>query len=58
MKSLFSNGTEIEGWVIPPVNYRPGESYPLILKIHGGPHSAYGNTFFPTFHVLSPDAAR
>ena len=48
-----SDGTEIEGWVIPPVNYRPGESYPLILKIHGGPHGAYGNTFFPTFHVLS-----
>jgi len=43
----------IEGWVIPPVGAREGERYPLILKIHGGPHSAYGNTFFPTFHVLS-----
>ena len=48
-----SDGTEIEGWVIRPVGYRAGVSYPLILKIHGGPHSAYGNTFFPTFHVLS-----
>jgi dipeptidyl aminopeptidase/acylaminoacyl peptidase len=47
------DGTEIEGWVIKPVGFRPGQSYPLILKIHGGPHSAYGNTFFPTFHVLS-----
>jgi len=47
------DGTEIEGWVVKPVNYRPGGSYPLVLKIHGGPHSAYGNTFFPTFHVLS-----
>ena len=47
------DGTEIEGWVIKPVGYREGRSYPLILKIHGGPHSAYGNTFFPTFHVLS-----
>lgn len=47
------DGTQIEGWVIKPVGYRPGVSYPLILKIHGGPHSAYGNTFFPTFHVLS-----
>jgi dipeptidyl aminopeptidase/acylaminoacyl peptidase len=47
------DGTEVEGWVIRPVGYREGTSYPLILKIHGGPHSAYGNTFFPTFHVLS-----
>jgi dipeptidyl aminopeptidase/acylaminoacyl peptidase len=47
------DGTEVEGWVIPPVGYREGTAYPLILKIHGGPHSAYGNTFFPTFHVLS-----
>jgi dipeptidyl aminopeptidase/acylaminoacyl peptidase len=47
------DGAEIEGWVIKPLGYRRGRSYPLILKIHGGPHSAYGNTFFPTFHVLS-----
>ncbi len=47
------DGTEIEGWVVKPVGLRPGGSYPMILKIHGGPHSAYGNTFFPTFHVLS-----
>ena len=47
------DGTEIEGWVIKPVGYMAGNSYPLILKIHGGPHSSYGHTFFPTFHVLS-----
>lgn len=53
MTWTVADGTEIQGWVIPPVGYEPGEKYPLILKIHGGPHSAYGNTFFPTFHVLS-----
>ncbi len=47
------DGTEIEGWVIKPVGYVPGRKYPMILKIHGGPYSAYGNTFFQTFHVLS-----
>jgi dipeptidyl aminopeptidase/acylaminoacyl peptidase len=47
------DGTEIQGWVIKPVAYQPGQSYPLILKIHGGPHSSYGNVFFPTFHALS-----
>ena len=47
------DSVEVEGWVIKPVGYTAGRRYPLILKIHGGPHSAYGNTFFPTFHVLS-----
>jgi len=49
----MEDGTEIEGWVIKPVGYQPGTKYPLILKIHGGPYGAYGNTFFQTFHVLS-----
>lgn len=47
------NGTEIEGWVIKPVGYEEGKKYPLVMKIHGGPHTAYGNTWFPAFHTLS-----
>jgi dipeptidyl aminopeptidase/acylaminoacyl peptidase len=50
---IVGDSVEVEGWVIPPVDHMPGTLRPLILKIHGGPHSAYGNTFFPTFHVLS-----
>jgi dipeptidyl aminopeptidase/acylaminoacyl peptidase len=48
-----ADGTEIEGWVIKPINHDPNKVYPLILKIHGGPHGAYGNYFFRTFHTLS-----
>ena len=47
------DGTDVQGWVVKPVGFREGGSYPMVLKVHGGPHSAYGNTFFPTFHVLS-----
>lgn len=47
------DGTTIEGWLVKPVDYVPGRSYPLVLKIHGGPHTQYGNTWFPTFHILS-----
>jgi dipeptidyl aminopeptidase/acylaminoacyl peptidase len=50
---MVGDSVQVEGWIIPPVGYTPGRSYPMILKIHGGPHSAYGNSFFPTFHVLS-----
>ena len=50
---MMEDGIEVEGWVVRPVGEVPGRGYPMVLKIHGGPHSAYGNTFFPTFHVLS-----
>ncbi len=48
-----SDGTPIEAWLIKPVDYQPDRKYPMVLKIHGGPRGAYGNTFFQTFHVLS-----
>ena len=42
-----ADGTEVEGWLMPPVGYREGDgrAWPLILNIHGGPHGAYGNEF-------------
>ncbi len=42
------DGTQIEGWLIYPYGYDPDQDYPLILVIHGGPHSAYGQDF--SFH--------
>jgi len=48
-----ADGTEIEGWVIPPVGYREGTArrWPLVLNIHGGPHGAYGNRFSFDFQL-------
>jgi dipeptidyl aminopeptidase/acylaminoacyl peptidase len=44
-----ADGTEIEGWILPPVERDGGEpgvmTRPFILTIHGGPHGAYGNGF-------------
>ncbi len=48
-----ADGSAIDGWLVKPVGYVPGRSYPMVLKIHGGPHTQYGNTWFRTFHVLS-----
>jgi dipeptidyl aminopeptidase/acylaminoacyl peptidase len=49
-----SDGTEVEGWVLPPLGYRESEgSWPMILTIHGGPHGAYGNTFAFDRHLMS-----
>ncbi|WP_432200837.1 prolyl oligopeptidase family serine peptidase [Erythrobacter sp. W53] len=39
------DGLEIDGWIITPPGYQEGETYPLIIEIHGGPHLAYGPHF-------------
>jgi dipeptidyl aminopeptidase/acylaminoacyl peptidase len=46
-------GLEIEAWLQFPWNYEPGRRYPLVLYIHGGPHSAYGEGWFDEFHNLT-----
>jgi dipeptidyl aminopeptidase/acylaminoacyl peptidase len=40
------DGKQIQAWVQKPPDFQEGKKYPLILNIHGGPHSAYGWTFF------------
>jgi dipeptidyl aminopeptidase/acylaminoacyl peptidase len=46
-------GREIEGWLLKPFGYTPGKRYPLVLYIHGGPHSAYGENWFDEFQNLT-----
>jgi dipeptidyl aminopeptidase/acylaminoacyl peptidase len=38
-------GSKIESFVQLPPNFDKAKKYPLILNIHGGPHSAYGWVF-------------
>jgi dipeptidyl aminopeptidase/acylaminoacyl peptidase len=44
---------EIEAWLLRPYGYEPGRKYPLVLYIHGGPHSAYTEGWFDEFHNLA-----
>jgi dipeptidyl aminopeptidase/acylaminoacyl peptidase len=46
-------GLKVQGWLMKPHGYQPGKSYPLVLSIHGGPHSNYGNVLFPEFQMLA-----
>ena len=42
-KYTFDNdGLEIEYWVMEPANRIEGESYPVLLQIHGGPSAMWG----------------
>ncbi len=40
-------------WLLPPLGLDEKKKYPLLLQVHGGPHNAYGWSFFHEFHLLS-----
>jgi dipeptidyl aminopeptidase/acylaminoacyl peptidase len=46
-------GLEVEGWLMRPYGYRAGHRYPLVLYIHGGPHSQYHEGWFDEFQNLA-----
>jgi dipeptidyl aminopeptidase/acylaminoacyl peptidase len=48
-----ADGWKIEGWLMKPRGFDPARKWPLVLEIHGGPHTAYGHSFFHEFHVLA-----
>lgn len=37
--------TKVQGWIVKPPDFDPSKKYPLLLYIHGGPHSMYGTGF-------------
>jgi len=43
-KSSF-DGEMIQGWIVKPPDFDDSKKYPLILEIHGGPHTNYGFHF-------------
>ena len=44
LRFTSKDGTPVEGWLIMP-SASPGVRVPLVLAMHGGPHSAYGTDF-------------
>ncbi|MFC3202076.1 S9 family peptidase [Alteromonas oceani] len=43
----------IEAWMITPPDFDPNKQYPLILEIHGGPHTAYGPNFSAEIQLMA-----
>jgi dipeptidyl aminopeptidase/acylaminoacyl peptidase len=35
----------VDAWIVRPPDFDASKKYPLLLEIHGGPHSAYGPVF-------------
>ena len=36
---------KIQGWIVKPPDFDPTKKYPLVLSIHGGPHSMYNGAW-------------
>jgi len=47
------DGKRIQAWVQKPPDFNPAKKYPLILDIHGGPHTAYGYIFEHEFQWMA-----
>ncbi|MFJ8066466.1 S9 family peptidase [Psychrobacillus sp. NPDC096426] len=48
-----SKDWDVHGWLMKPAEYEKGKKYPLIVEIHGGPHTMYANTFFHELQLLA-----
>ncbi|MGH9790594.1 MAG: S9 family peptidase [Candidatus Acidiferrales bacterium] len=47
------DGKKIHGWILKPPDFDASKKYPLILEIHGGPHTEYGEAFFHEFQWMA-----
>ncbi len=43
--SAAPDGVKSQSWIMRPANFDPAKKYPMILEIHGGPHTNYGARF-------------
>lgn len=55
LEFLSKDGWNLHGWMMKPANYEEGKKYSLILEIHGGPHTMYGNAYFHEFQMLAAE---
>jgi dipeptidyl aminopeptidase/acylaminoacyl peptidase len=51
--SMQRDGFEIETRVWLPADFDPSKKYPLLLDVHGGPHSAFFDSFYPIHQVAA-----
>lgn len=48
-----ADGTPIHGWIMKPIGFEPGTTYPMLLEIHGGPFGMYGESMMHEFQLLA-----
>lgn len=48
---VSKDGMKIQGWIVKPPQFDSNKKYPLVLRIHGGPHSMYHVGFNYNFQL-------
>jgi dipeptidyl aminopeptidase/acylaminoacyl peptidase len=48
-----ADGWDVDGFLMKPVGWQSGKTYPMILSIHGGPAGMYGFDWFHEFQVYA-----
>lgn len=43
----------VQGWIMYPPGFDESKQYPMILEIHGGPHTAYGPVFAMELQLMA-----
>jgi dipeptidyl aminopeptidase/acylaminoacyl peptidase len=51
--AVSADGSEVEAWLMRPTDFEEGRRYPVLLSIHGGPFTQYGDRFFDEFQVYA-----
>ncbi len=48
-----SEGVQIDGWLLKPIDFDPEKTYPALLSMHGGPCVAWGELFVHEMQMLA-----
>jgi len=51
--SVMSGTTQLDAWIVRPVDFDPRVRYPTILTVHGGPRASFGDVFFHEMQFLA-----
>lgn len=53
LEVMSADGTAVDAWLIPPAGLTTATPGPLVLDVHGGPHSSFGHVFFFDMQLLA-----
>lgn len=48
---FLAGPADVDAWIVLPYDFDPSQKYPMLLNIHGGPFTQYGNYFFDEFQM-------
>ncbi|HVL80141.1 MAG TPA: S9 family peptidase [Actinomycetota bacterium] len=51
--AVSRDGSEVDAWIMRPPGFDRTRRYPVLLNIHGGPFTQYGNGFFDEFQIYA-----